>query len=498
MKYVLALDQGTTSSRAIIYNESFEVMGVGQKEYPQYYPKPDWVEHDLNEIWESIESSVKEALNKAGSVRAEDISCIGITNQRETFGVWNKNTLMPYHRAIVWQCRRSTDICQKLSRSSAGRNLKKITGLVMDPYFSGTKLTWLLKNNKEIAAAAKKGEACFGTIDTFLVAKLTAGRSFVTDTSNASRTMLMDLKTCTWSAVALKTLGVPRTMLPEIKASNSKFGVTQGLEFLPNGIPIYGILGDQQSALFGQACFNPGEAKVTYGTGAFLLLNTGDKIKRSKSGLSTVAWTIGNKTTYAVEGSVFIAGAAVQWLRDNLGILKSSADIETLAEGVSSSDGVYFIPALSGLGSPYWSPESKGIIGGLTRRSKKEHIARACLEAIAQSVADQFDSITADAKIKLRGLKVDGGASRNKILLGLQADLLQTQVHRPKDIESTARGAAYMAALGAGIYTDKKQLAGLNPVDLSVAAKIKKSVSLKERQLWKKRVALLVKATPIL
>lgn len=500
MRYILSVDQGTTSSRAILYNEKFEIIGIGQKEFQQHYPQAGWVEHDMLEIWESVLSSLKQALHSVEDVNFDPkkIVAIGITNQRETFGLWEKESVMPVHPAIVWQCRRSASICNKLSKTSKGKKLRSITGLVLDPYFSGTKLKWLLDQNLKLKRRAEKGDLAFGTMDTFLIAKLSGGKSHVTDTSNASRTMMMDLKTCQWSSVALETLGVPKALLPEIKSSNALFGHTRGLGILPDGIPIHGVLGDQQSALFGQACFKAGEAKVTYGTGAFLLLNTGRKIKKSHNALSTVAWTLDGQTQYAMEGSVFIAGAAVQWLRDNLELFDESADIEALAMLVENNDGVYFIPALSGLGSPYWAPYAKGIIGGLTRRSQKAHVARACLEAIAQSIADQLEAIREDAELQLLSIKVDGGASKNKLLLQIQSDLLQSKVCRPRDIESTARGAAFMASLGAGVCKSLNDLVEKNPMDIEFSPQVSRKVSRLERELWKKRMSALLKAAPYL
>lgn len=495
MKYILSLDQGTTSSRAIIYDENFRVVSVGQRAFPQHYPQNGWVEHDLEEIWESVRSSVTEALGAAksrGIFHESEIACIGITNQRETFGVWEKATGKPVAPAIVWQCRRSAEICKKLSKSAAGKKIPAITGLVLDPYFSGTKVKWMLDENPALKKRAANGELAFGNIDTFLMWRLTGGTSHVTDVTNASRTLFMDLKTRTWSAHCLKTLGVPASMLPEIRDSDAVFGKTTGLGFLPNGIPITGVLGDQQAALFGQECLNPGEAKVTYGTGAFLLLNTGSSIRRSKGGLSTVAWRCRGKTTYALEGSVFIAGAAVQWIRDGLGLVATSAETQGEAEKVKDADGVFFIPALSGLGSPYWAPEAKGLIGGITRRTTKAHVVRACLEGISHSVADLLSFLQKDSGVKLKELRVDGGASLNSVLLQSQADLMGVTIRRPADIESTARGAAYIAAVGAGLRKDPKDLRGKNPVEAEFTAQTKPAERKAAMDLWRRRVKALL------
>ena len=494
-KYVLAIDQGTTSSRALIYDENLAIVGQGSEAFPQHFPKTDWVEHDLEEIWNSVRNSVNKA---AGSVKIPgfsraQIAAIGITNQRETFGVWNRGNSKAVARAIVWQCRRSADICQKLRKVPAGKKLATLSGLVIDPYFSGTKLKWLFDQNKELRVQAKNGELAFGTIDTFLMWRLSSGDIHSTDVSNASRTLMMDLKTCKWSDFALKTLGVPAAMLPQICDSDEMFGVTRGLDFLPDNIPICGVLGDQQAALFGQACLNPGEAKITYGTGAFFLLNTGHKIRRTKAGLSTVAWRIDGKTSYALEGSVFIAGAAVSWMRDGLKMISRSSEIEELARGVADSDGVFFIPALSGLGAPDWAPQAKGLLGGLTRRSVRGHVARACLEGIANSIGDTFDVLVRDSGTKLKKLRADGGASLNGILLQAQSDVLQTRIERPVDIESTARGAASLAAFSGGILERANELAAKNPLAAEVKPRISKKQAQELHKLWRRRVEAMLK-----
>ncbi len=492
MKYILAIDQGTSSSRAVLYNEKFEIIGVGQQEFAQHFPQPGWVEHDLQEIWASVSFAVRAALDvakqKEASFSPHLIAAIGITNQRETFGLWNKKSGKPLARAIVWQCRRSQKLCEQLSKTAAGKQLKKITGLVLDPYFSGTKLRWLLESDASLFKAAKSGDVAFGTMDTYLIYKLSGGRAHVTDTSNASRTMLMDLKRCEWSPAALKTLKIPLEILPKILSSDALFATTQGLEFLPDGIPVHGVLGDQQAALFGQGCFKKGDAKITYGTGAFMLVNVGPTTKVSKTGVSTIAWTLKGKPTYAVEASVFIAGAAVQWLRDGLQIISKSAEVESLAASVNSSEGVFFVPALTGLGSPYWAPSAKGLLGGLTRGTSRAHVARATLEGIAHSVGDVFESLLKDASSKANSVRVDGGASRNGLMMQYQADILRCKIERPLDVETTVRGAAYIAALGAKFLSNVDGLKASAKIDKEFLPQMKAKDSLARKALWSKRV----------
>ncbi len=486
MSFILAIDQGTTSSRAFIYNSRFERIGIGQKAFQQYFPQPGWVEHNLDEIWESVRLAIRDAISsvKDPDFDVKKIAAIGITNQRETFGLWDKVTHKPVAKAIVWQDRRSSEYCRKLQKSSSAKKIISLTGLVLDPYFSGTKLALQLKEIKN------KENLAFGNIDTFLLWKLSNGTAHATDVSNASRTLLMNIKTLKWDPFLLKTFGVPTSILPEILSSDAKFGVTNGLDFLPNGIPIHGILGDQQAALFGQNCLEMGEGKITYGTGAFMLVNTGKKILRSKGALSTVAWKFKGKTSYALESSVFIAGAAVQWLRDGLKMLQTSAETETLAKSVESSEGVFFIPALSGLGSPYWVPEARGTIGGITRGTTRAHIARACLEGIAHSVADTFESLQLKGVSK-KPIRVDGGASQNGLLMQFQSDLLQRKLERPTDVETTVRGAAMMAALGVGLI-DETALKKKKDIGATFNTKItnKNATELKKR--WAKRVKALV------
>lgn len=497
MKYILAIDQGTSSSRSIIYDHNFKEIASSQKEFKQYYPKAAWVEHELGEIWSGVCQTIKQAIKKANkedkNFSVSKILSIGITNQRETFGLWNKKTSKPACKAIVWQCKRSAEICKKWKKSKKAQKVAKDSGLVLDPYFSASKLKWLIQNNKKIAAGIKKDKLAFGTIDTFLCWKLSAGKEHVTDTSNASRTLLFDIKKKEWNADALKLVGISKKLLPKVLDSNACFAKTSGLGFLPDGIPVHGVLGDQQAALFGQGCFAAKEAKCTYGTGAFLLVNTGLKKINSKNALSTIAWTIDGKTNYALEGSVFIAGAVIQWLRDGLGIIKNSSEVEKLAASVKDSDGVYFIPALSGLGSPHWVADARGVIGGLSRGSTKAHVARAALDGIAFSVSDLFEDIMKSAKSKVKFLAVDGGACKNDLLMQKQSDLLQCKIIRPKNVESTALGAAMMAALGVGLVKNLSELRSKKKIDKVFTVKQKAKFSTVEKKLWQKRLNSCIK-----
>jgi glycerol kinase len=461
MKYVLALDQGTTSSRAILFDQAGSVVASVQKEFRQIFPKPGWVEHDANEIWATQLATAQDVIAKK-QLSPSDVAAIGITNQRETTVVWDRETGTPIHHAIVWQDRRTAARCDQLKARGLAATIKRKTGLVVDAYFSGTKLEWILKNVPGARAKAKDGRLAFGTIDTWLVWNLTGGRVHVTDPSNASRTMLFNLKG-DWDNELLKVLGVPRSVLPEVKSSSEVYGETR---LLGGTIPIAGIAGDQQAALFGQACTQPGMVKNTYGTGCFMLMNTGTKPTPSKHQLlTTVAWRIGNRTEYALEGSIFIAGAVVQWLRDGLGIIKSSAEVEALASQVTDPDGVYLVPAFAGLGAPHWDQYARGLIAGVTRGTTAAHIARAALEGIAFQVADVLRAMQADAKIKLKELRVDGGASANNLLMQFQSNLLDVPVVRPKVTETTALGAAYLAGLAVGYWEDQKQIAAQWQVD---------------------------------
>lgn len=461
MNYILSIDQGTTGTRSCLINaETFALEGQVSKEYPQIYPRPSWVEHNLNDIWETVAYTIREVLKKCNA-QAPQIKAIGITNQRETTCAFNKKGT-PLANAIVWQDRRTNDFCQELRNKNLAEKIKEKTGLPIDPYFSATKMNWLLKNNTTVSEAAKNSDLLFGTIDTFLLYKLSGHVSHKTDASNASRTLLMNLKTCEWDSELLEIFGVDKKCLPSIEDSFGNFGVTKGLDFLPDGIPVTGILGDQQSALFGQAGFNKGDLKCTYGTGAFVLLNTGSDLVYSKSGLlTTVEYRHKGKTIYALEGSSYIAGAAVQWLRDNLKIIKKSSEIEPLAREITNLEElkhIQFFPFFAGIGSPYWNAEAKGAITGLTRDSGRAHIAYACLEGVAMAINDLLNAMKKDTGLAIKTLKVDGGAAANALLMELQATISETTIVRPKVIETTAFGAAMAAAIGAGL-TDFDRLA---------------------------------------
>jgi glycerol kinase len=456
VKCILALDQGTTSSRAIVFRRNGSIAATAQKELPQIFPRPGWVEHDPRDIWSTQAGVAAEALTKA-NVTAADIAAIGIANQRETTIVWDRITGKPICNAIVWQDRRTANICDRLKARRLDRMIRRKTGLVIDAYFSATKLEWILQHVKGARARAKAGELAFGTIDSWLVWNLTAGKVHVTDVSNASRTMLLDISRGEWDDELLDLFGVPRSMLPEVRSSSEVYGVTT---LFGGTIPIAGIAGDQQAALFGQACTRPGMAKNTYGTGCFMLMNTGTKRIVSRNQLlTTVAWRVGRRTEYALEGSIFIAGAVVQWLRDGLGFFRSAAEVEALAASVSDTGGVYFVPAFAGLGAPHWDQYARGTIVGLTRGSTKAHIARAALEAIALQVRDVLKAMEADSGIRLKELRIDGGASVNDLLMQLQADLLNVPVVRPKVAETTALGAAYLAGLAVGYWRNQGDIA---------------------------------------
>ena len=455
MSYILAIDAGTTSSRAIIFDQKGHQIAVSQKEFPQYFPQESWVEHDANEIWETQLGALKNVLEKA-QLSVQDIAAIGITNQRETTVIWDRQTGEPVHRAIVWQDRRTAGICAQLN-AHADLFLQK-TGLVLDAYFSGTKIKWILDQDPHLRQRAEAGELAFGTIDTWLIWKLTHGKVHVTDVTNASRTLLYNIHDLSWDQALLDVLDVPVGLLPEVVSSSEKVGHTDA-DLLGHAIPISGIAGDQQSALFGQLCTSPGDVKNTYGTGCFCIMNTGENaVKSNNKMLTTIGWQINGATTYALEGSVFIAGALVQWLRDQLQIIENASDIEALAETVEDNGGVTFIPALSGLGAPYWDPEATGAIMGITRGTKKGHIARAALEAIALRTRDIIIEMQKDAGVNFDTLKVDGGASNNNLLMQIQADLLQSTVVRPDTTETTALGAAFFAGLAVGYWNTIDEL----------------------------------------
>ena len=455
--YILALDQGTTSSRAIIFNNKGEIISAAQKEFTQYFPQSGWVEHDANEIWDTQFIVAVEALHKA-NLKAKDIAAIGITNQRETTVVWERETGKPIYNAIVWQDRRTASFCDELKTKGYSSTIQQKTGLVIDAYFSGTKIKWILDNVAGAREKANNGALCFGTIDTWLLFKLTNGKIHATDVSNASRTMLCNIETLQWDEELEKILDVPGNMLPQIKSSSEVYGHVENLQPL-NGIAIAGIAGDQQAALFGQLCTHPGMVKNTYGTGCFMLMNTGEQMIHSKNNLlTTVAWKINGITHYALEGSVFIGGAVVQWLRDGLGIIKTSADVETLALKVKDNDGVYLVPAFVGLGAPHWYQDARGTITGLTRGSTAGHIARAAIESIAYQTFDVLKAMEADSGINIKELRVDGGATENNLLMQFQSDVLNTTVIRPIITETTALGAAYLAGLAVGVWEDIEAL----------------------------------------
>ena len=456
-KYIMALDAGTTSNRCILFNKKGEMCSVAQREFTQFFPQPGWVEHDANEIWASMLGVAVEAMNKIGAV-AKDIAAIGITNQRETAIVWDKNTGEPVYHAIVWQCRRTSEYCDSLKQKGLTDNYRKKTGLVIDAYFSGTKVKWILDNIPGARKKAENGDLLFGTVETWLIWKLTKGAVHVTDYSNASRTMLFNINTLEWDDEILAELNIPKSMLPEAKPSSCVYGHSDS-SFLGGEIPIAGAAGDQQAALFGQTCFSAGEAKNTYGTGCFLLMNTGGKPVLSNNGLvTTIAWGLDGKVNYALEGSIFVAGAAIQWLRDEMHLIDSSAESEALAMQVQDSNGCYVVPAFTGLGAPHWDQYARGTIVGITRGVNKYHIIRATLESLAYQVNDVITAMQADSGIELSALKVDGGASANNFLMQTQADIINAPVNRPQCIETTAMGAAYLAGLAVGYLSIKDEV----------------------------------------
>ncbi len=456
-KYIMALDSGTTSNRCILFNEKGGMCSVAQREFTQHFPKPGWVEHDPGEIWSTQLAVAREAMNKLG-VSAEDIAAIGITNQRETTIVWDKNTGQPVYPAIVWQCRRTSEYCDSLKEKGLTEKFREKTGLVIDAYFSGTKVKWILDHVEGARERAEKGTLLFGTVETWLIWKLTRGAVHVTDYTNASRTMLFNINTLEWDAEILEELGIPKSMLPQARASSEIYGETDP-SFFGGRIPIAGAAGDQQAALFGQTCFEQGEAKNTYGTGCFLLMNTGGQPVFSKNGLvTTIAWGIDGKVTYALEGSIFVAGAALQWLRDEIRLIDSAADSEYFAQRVKDTNGCYVVPAFTGLGAPYWDQYARGTIVGLTRGVNKYHIIRATLESLAYQVNDVLEAMKVDSGMNLAALKVDGGASANDFLMQTQADLSNAPVNRPRCVETTAMGAAYLAGLATGYWKDKEEV----------------------------------------
>lgn len=484
-KYILSLDAGTTSSRAILFNHDSEIVSVAQKEFTQIYPKAGWVEHDAMEIWATQSGVVTEAMSKIGAT-AEDIAAIGITNQRETTVVWDRKTGEPIYNAIVWQCRRTAAFCDELKARGLEDYVRENTGLVIDAYFSGTKINWILNNVPGARERAEKGELAFGTVDTWLIWKLTDGKVHVTDYSNASRTMAFNIKTLKWDEKMLKELDIPASMLPEVRPSSAVYGTTAlyGTE-----IPIAGAAGDQQAALFGQACFDPGMAKNTYGTGCFMLMNTGDKPVKSNSGLiTTIAWGLDGEVDYALEGSIFVAGAAIQWLRDEMRLVDSSPDSEFYCNKVADTNGVYMVPAFVGLGAPHWDMYARGAILGLTRGANKSHLIRATVESLAYQTKDVLDAMEKDSNIKLAALKVDGGACANDFLMQFQADILGVPVDRPSIVETTAMGAAYLAGLAVKFWDGKADVTAAWKLDRSFHPAMDADVRAKLYAGWLKAV----------
>ena len=487
-KYILSFDAGTTSSRAIIFDKKGQIINVAQKEFQQIYPKAGWVEHDPMEIWASQSGVAREVL-EISAIRPDQIVGIGITNQRETTIVWDKNTGKPIYNAIVWQCRRTASYCEKLKEKGWVDKIRDKTGLVLDAYFSATKIAWILDNVEGAREKAERGDLLFGTVDTWLVWNLTRGKVHVTDYSNASRTMLFNIKDLKWDDEILDVLNIPKAMMPEVKDSSCIYGYTDEHTYGGARIPIAGIAGDQQAALFGQNCFKPGMVKNTYGTGCFVLMNTGQEMIRSKNGLlTTIAWGLDGKVSYALEGSVFIAGAAIQWLRDELRLVYDSPQSEYYANKIEDTDGVVVVPAFTGLGAPYWDMYARGGIFGLTRGTKREHLVRATLESLAYQSKDVIEAMQDDAKIPLAYLRVDGGASANNFLMQFQADMLDTEVHRPRTLETTSLGAAYLAGLAVGYWKDLDEISKDFSIDRTFKPQMSQEKRDKNYKYWKKAI----------
>ncbi|HSE92598.1 MAG TPA: glycerol kinase GlpK [Methylomirabilota bacterium] len=489
-RHVLALDQGTTGSTALVVDPDGRVRARGYAELSQHFPRPGWVEHEPEEIWTTVEQAASAALKGAG-IAGGEVAAVGITNQRETTVLWDRASGAPIHRAIVWQCRRTADTCERLRARGCEPLVRERTGLVLDAYFSATKIGWLLDAVPDARQRARRGELAFGTVDSWLLWKLTGGRVHATDVSNASRTLLFGLRAVDWDAEMLALFEVPREVLPRVLASSGVFGETTDLGWLPRGVPIAGIAGDQQAALFGQACFDPGSAKNTYGTGCFLLLNTGKTPVASTRGLvTTIAWRLDGRTTYALEGSVFVAGAAVQWLRDGLGLLNTAAESQALAESVPDTGGVYLVPAFVGLGAPHWDMYARGAIVGLTRGTTAAHLTRAALEAIAYQSRDVLEAMVADAGIAVRAMRVDGGAAANDFLCQFQADITDVPVLRPAVIETTALGAAYLAGLGAGVWRSLDGVAARASVERTFTPAMDATTRIRRYEGWRRAVEL--------
>ena len=487
-KYIMALDQGTTSSRAILFDKQGNIVATSQKEFTQIYPNPGWVEHNAMEIWGSQSGVMREVL-ETNSISPNEIAAIGIANQRETTIVWDKNTGKPIYNAIVWQCRRTSEICDEIEANGYKDMIKDKTGLILDAYFSGTKIKWILDNVKGAREKANNGELLFGTVDTWLIWNLTRGKVHITDYSNASRTMLYNIKELKWDDEILELLDIPKSMLPEVKPSSCVYGYTDEYMLAGAQIPIAGIAGDQQAALFGQTCFEEGSAKNTYGTGCFMLMNTGDKPVESKNGLlTTIAWGVDGKVEYALEGSIFIGGAVIQWLRDELKVLYNAKESQFYAESVKDTNGVYIVPAFAGLGAPHWNMYARGCVMGLTRGANREHLVRAALESIAYQVKDVLHAMEEDSGLKLAGLKVDGGASANDFLMQFQADILNTNINRPKVVETTALGAAYLAGLAVGFYENKDDIKNSWVMDKEFSSNMDDDRRVKLYKGWKKAV----------
>ncbi|MFG6120983.1 glycerol kinase GlpK [Thalassobacillus sp. B23F22_16] len=488
-KYILSIDQGTTSSRAILFDEAGTIVGTGQKEFEQFFPKPGWVEHDANEIWTSVLACIADVLRKT-DIEPSQVAGIGITNQRETTVVWDKNTGKPVYKAIVWQSRQTEGICKDLREQGHNDLFRDKTGLLLDPYFSGTKVKWILDNVEGAREKADNGDLLFGTIDSWLVYKLTGGKVHITDYSNASRTLMFNIYDLKWDDELLDILGVPKSMLPEVKQSSEVYGNTVDYHFFGHEVPIAGIAGDQQAALFGQACFEKGMAKNTYGTGCFMLMNTGEKGVKSEHGLlTTLAWGLDGKVEYALEGSIFVAGSAIQWLRDGLKLINSAPETENLATSVDSTDGVYLVPAFVGLGTPYWDSDARGAVFGLTRGTSKEHFVRATLESLAYQTKDVLDAMIADSELDLKKLRVDGGAVKNNFLMQFQSDILGVPVERPVVQETTALGSAYLAGIAVGYWKDKNEIKQQWKNDRTFEGEMEE---IKQEELyngWKKAVA---------
>ncbi len=485
---ILAIDQGTTGSTCLLVDHHLRVLARSNREFPQHFPQPGWVEHDPHELWASVVAALADVMAQPG-VSAERIAAIGITNQRETSLVWDRASGEPIHRAMVWQDRRTADTCQALREAGHEDRVRELTGLVLDPYFSGTKLARVLDTVDGARARAEAGELAGGTVDTYLLWRLTQGQSHVTEPTNACRTMLWPLTGSDWSDELCQLLNVPPSILPHVQPCTAEFGRTRGVAGLPDGIPIHGVAGDQQAALFGQACFAKGEAKCTYGTGAFIMLNTGEQIVPSASGLlTTVAWQLGDRTTYALEGSAFMAGAVVQWLRDGLRIIESAPEIETLASTVDSSEGVILVPGHAGLGAPHWRPDARGLIRGITRGTNRGHLARAALEGIALQVVDLVEAMATDLGTPVSSLRVDGGAAANDLLMQIQCDLLRIPLSRPTVLESTGMGAVFLAGLGSGLWSDLDQVRGAWQPDIVFTPAADATAMARLRAAWREAI----------